>query len=65
MASDNSEQFALLNHLAHEFAARYRRGERPVVEQSVSAAPLQEMCETRSVPASYVRSRTPTDREYA
>ncbi len=65
MAADSSERFVLLNHLAEEFAERYRRGERPVVEHSVSAAPLQEMCETHSVPPSYVRWRTPTGRGYA
>src|SRR5436190_3262039 len=39
MASDNSERFVLLNHLADEFAARYRRGERPSLEDYVDRHP--------------------------
>jgi hypothetical protein len=39
MAADGSEQFVLLNHLADEFAARYRRGERPTLEEYVDHYP--------------------------
>jgi eukaryotic-like serine/threonine-protein kinase len=33
MAADSSERFVLLNQLAEEFAARYRRGERPSLKE--------------------------------
>src|SRR5438034_2587957 len=39
MASDSSEQFVLLNHLADDFAARYRRGERPALQEYVDRHP--------------------------
>jgi len=39
MASDSSERFVLLNHLAEEFAARYRRGERPSLQEYVDLHP--------------------------
>ena len=39
MASDNSEQFVLLNHLADEFAARYRKGERPALQEYIDRHP--------------------------
>src|ERR1700740_614246 len=39
MAADNSEQFVLLNHLADEFAARYRRGERPSLQEYIDRHP--------------------------
>ena len=39
MAADNSEQFVLLNRLADEFAERYRRGERPPLQEYVDRHP--------------------------
>src|SRR5438552_11358865 len=39
MASDSSEQFVLLNHLADDFAARYRRGERPALQEYIDRHP--------------------------
>src|SRR5437016_2584857 len=39
MASDSSEQFVLLDHLADEFAARYRRGERPALQEYIDSHP--------------------------
>jgi serine/threonine protein kinase/tetratricopeptide (TPR) repeat protein len=39
MATDSSEQFVLLNELADEFAERYRRGERPPLEEYVKRHP--------------------------
>src|SRR5207237_1266296 len=39
MAADSSEQFVLLNHLADEFAARYRRGERPALQEYIDRHP--------------------------
>src|SRR5437870_1651692 len=39
MADDSSERFVLLNHLADEFAARYRRGERPSLAEYVDRHP--------------------------
>ncbi len=39
MASDSSERFVLLNQLAEEFAARYRRGERPSLQEYVDLHP--------------------------
>src|SRR6266481_9977672 len=39
MAADSSERFVLLNHLADEFAVRYRRGERPSLQEYVDRHP--------------------------
>src|SRR5262249_45493944 len=39
MAADSSERFVLLNQLAEEFAARYRRGERPALQEYVDRHP--------------------------
>jgi serine/threonine protein kinase/formylglycine-generating enzyme required for sulfatase activity len=39
MAADNSEQFVLLNRLADEFADRYRKGERPLLQEYVDRHP--------------------------
>lgn len=39
MPTDNSEQFVLLNHLADEFAERYRRGERPSLQEYIDQHP--------------------------
>src|SRR5262249_56335274 len=39
MADDSSERFVLLNHLADEFAARYRRGERPSLLEYIERHP--------------------------
>lgn len=39
MAADNSERFVLLNYLADEFAARYRRGERPGLQEYIDQYP--------------------------
>src|SRR5256885_5158989 len=39
MAADSSEQFVLLNQLADEFAARYRRGERPALQEYIDRHP--------------------------
>jgi serine/threonine protein kinase len=39
MATDNSESYVLLNQLAEEFAERYRRGERPSLEDYVDRHP--------------------------
>ncbi len=39
MDADSSERFVLLNQLADEFAARYRRGERPTLEEYVGRHP--------------------------
>src|SRR5207248_1421498 len=39
MAADSSEQFVLLNRLADEFAARYRRGERPALQEYIDRHP--------------------------
>src|SRR5579859_3804367 len=39
MADDSSERFVLLNQLADEFAARYRRGERPSLQEYIDRHP--------------------------
>ncbi len=39
MAADSSERLVLLNHLADEFAARYRKGERPSLQEYVDRHP--------------------------
>src|SRR2546429_9706476 len=39
MAADSSEQFLLLNRLADEFAERYRRGERPALQEYIDRHP--------------------------
>jgi hypothetical protein len=39
MADDSSERFVLLNHLADDFAARYRRGERPSLQEYIDRHP--------------------------
>src|SRR5437868_10343880 len=39
VAADSSEQLVLLNHLADEFAARYRRGERPSLLEYIDRHP--------------------------
>jgi serine/threonine protein kinase/WD40 repeat protein/tetratricopeptide (TPR) repeat protein len=39
MAADGSERFVLLNRLADEFAARYRRGERPSLQEYIDRHP--------------------------
>jgi serine/threonine protein kinase/tetratricopeptide (TPR) repeat protein len=39
MAADSSERFVLLNHLAEDFAARYRRGERPSLKEYMDLHP--------------------------
>jgi serine/threonine protein kinase/tetratricopeptide (TPR) repeat protein len=39
MAPDSSEQFVLLNQLGEEFAARYRRGERPALQEYIDRHP--------------------------
>jgi serine/threonine protein kinase/WD40 repeat protein/tetratricopeptide (TPR) repeat protein len=39
MAADSSERFVLLNQLADEFAARYRRGERPAIQEYIDRHP--------------------------
>src|ERR1700694_3591841 len=39
MAADSSEQFVLLNRLAEEFAARYRKGERPSLQEYIDRHP--------------------------
>ncbi len=39
MASDSSSKLVLLNHLADEFAARYRKGERPSLQEYVDRYP--------------------------
>ena len=39
MSGDSSERFVVLNHLADEFAERYRRGERPVLQAYIDRHP--------------------------
>src|SRR5260370_19310604 len=39
MARDSSERFVLLNELGEEFAARYRRGERPALQEYIDRHP--------------------------
>jgi WD40 repeat protein/serine/threonine protein kinase len=39
MSGDSSERLVLLNHLADEFAARYRRGERPALKDYIDRHP--------------------------
>src|SRR5205809_5762485 len=39
MAADSSEHFVLLNQLAEDFAARYRRGERPSLSEYIERHP--------------------------
>jgi WD40 repeat protein/serine/threonine protein kinase len=39
MATDSSERYVLLNRVAEEFAARYRRGERPSLQEYVDRHP--------------------------
>src|SRR5713226_4496930 len=39
MESDSSERFVLLNHLADEFAERYRKGERPALQEYIDRHP--------------------------
>src|SRR5580692_9332379 len=50
MADNSSERYVLLNQLAEEFAARYRRGERP---------PLQEYCDRHPELADDIREFFP------
>src|SRR5213595_1886407 len=49
MAADSSEHFVLLNQLAEDFAARYRRGERQSLEEYIDRHPeladdIREFC---------------------
>src|ERR671933_732022 len=39
MTADNSERYVLLNQLADDFAARYRRGERPALQEYIDGHP--------------------------
>jgi WD40 repeat protein/serine/threonine protein kinase len=39
MAADSSERFVLLDHLAGEFAERFRRGERPSLQEYIDRHP--------------------------
>src|SRR5919204_5399155 len=39
MTADNSERYLLFNRLADEFAARYRRGERPALQEYIDRHP--------------------------
>ncbi len=39
MADDSSERFVLLNHLAEEFAQRYRKGQRPSLQEYIERHP--------------------------
>ena len=39
MAGDSSERFDLLDQLADEFAERYRRGERPALQEYIDRYP--------------------------
>src|SRR5437870_13834981 len=39
MAADSSERLVLLNRLAEEFAARYRNGERPALQEYIDRHP--------------------------
>src|SRR6516165_6915121 len=39
MAADSSERYVLLNRLADEFAARYRKGERPSLQEYIDRHP--------------------------
>jgi serine/threonine protein kinase/tetratricopeptide (TPR) repeat protein len=39
MAADSSDRFVLLNQLAEDFAARYRRGERPSLREYIDRHP--------------------------
>src|SRR5579859_179123 len=39
MPDDSSQRFVLLNHLADEFAARYRAGERPSLQEYIDRHP--------------------------
>src|SRR6266851_8019577 len=39
MAADSSDRFVLLNELGEEFAARYRRGERPALQEYIDRHP--------------------------
>src|SRR5438034_4680728 len=39
MAADSSARYVLLNHLAEEFAERYRRGEHPALQDYVDRHP--------------------------
>ena len=39
MAADSSERFVLLNHLGEEFAERFRRGERPSLQEYIDRHP--------------------------
>ncbi len=39
MATDSSERFVLLNRLGEEFAERYRRGERPSLQEYIDRHP--------------------------
>src|SRR4051795_12586253 len=39
MTADSSERFVLLNRLAEDFAARYRRGERPSLQEYIDRHP--------------------------
>src|SRR5437763_11665742 len=51
MADTSSERYVLLNQLADEFAARYRRGERPSI---------QEYCDRHPELADDIREFFPT-----
>jgi hypothetical protein len=39
MVTDSSERYVLLNRLADEFAERYRRGERPSLQEYIDLHP--------------------------
>ena len=39
MAADSSERFLLLNQLGEEFAERFRRGERPALQEYIDRHP--------------------------
>src|SRR5229473_74818 len=69
MATDSSERFVLLNVLGEEFAARYRRGERPALQEYIDRHPqladdirefFPAMVEMEQVKEDHQEAREPT-----
>jgi serine/threonine protein kinase/formylglycine-generating enzyme required for sulfatase activity len=65
MAADNSEQFVLLNHLAEDFAARYRRGEHPSLQEYIDRHPELADDIREFFPALAVMEQIKDDRQVA
>ncbi|HKB40235.1 MAG TPA: serine/threonine-protein kinase, partial [Gemmataceae bacterium] len=65
MPAENSEEFVLLNQLADEFAERYRRGERPTLDEYVNRYPALADDIRELFPAMAEMEQAKEDREEA